>query len=71
MQISVTELHEIQRAECIAGADAAMDEVCSQLPSMLDAAVKVALEARKAAKRSTRPVYPGRSVRKPTLRPVS
>jgi hypothetical protein len=66
MQLSVSELHEIQRAAHIAGTDAALDEVCAQLPAMLDHAVKIALEAKAApAKRSTRPAYPGRSARKP------
>ena len=67
MQISVTELHQLQRAAQIAGADAALDEVCAQLPAMLDHAVKSAIEAHKAApaKRSTRPAYPKRSERKP------
>jgi hypothetical protein len=66
VQISVTELHEIQRASHMQGVEAAMDEVCAQLPAMLDHAVKVAIEAKAATKRSTRPAYPGRSARKPT-----
>jgi len=54
------------------GSHAAIEEVCHQLPAMLDEAVKVAVEAKAApAKRGTRPTYPGRSARKPTLRPVN
>jgi hypothetical protein len=61
MQLSVSELHDIQTAAQIAGADAALDEVCAQLPAMLDHAVKSALEARKP----TKPAYPSRPARKP------
>jgi len=59
-----------------------LDEVDRQLPAMLEVAIKSAfqggtkagIEAGKAAvpsKRGTKPTYPGRSARKPTLRPVN
>jgi hypothetical protein len=62
MIISTTELHQIQHASKMAGVEAALDQVCDQLPHMLDEAVKVAMAAK--AKRPTRPTYPGRSERK-------
>jgi len=68
MQLSVVELHQIQHAAKMEGVECALDHVCADLPAMLDSAVKVALEARKA-KRPTRPTYPGRSERK--ARPVN
>ena len=63
MQLSVVELHQIQHAAKMEGVEAAMDEVCAQLPGMLDEAVKIAVEAKG---KPTRPVYPKRSERKPT-----
>jgi hypothetical protein len=69
MNITYQELKEIETAAYLAGADAALEEVCRALPAMLDHAVKVAMEARKA--RPSKPAYPSRSARKSTLRPVN
>jgi hypothetical protein len=75
MLIDFKELKEIERVAYQEGTEAAMDEVVRQLPAMIDEAVKIAIEAHKAApaKRGTRPTYPSarRSSSKPTLRPVN
>jgi len=69
MEISVAELREIERAAQIAGAEAAMAEVVAELPSIIDSAVKAAVEAHKAAPaKATKPAYPSRRSSKPTLR---
>ena len=66
-------IKKIETAAFLAGVDSAMAEVERQLPDMLLTAVKKEIEAQRAApaKRSTRPTYPKRSERKPTLRAVS
>jgi hypothetical protein len=65
MQLSVVELHQIQHAAKMEGADCALEEVCHQLPALLDSAVKSALEVRKA-----KPTKPYTNARRSAHKPV-
>jgi hypothetical protein len=77
MQISVAEYNEATGVAYAAGVNAAVAELDAVLAAELPTAMNKAFENGKASaskaapKRGTRPAYPKRSERKPTLRPVA